>query len=88
MCRGGEIGRRTALRGQRERSHRGSSPLLGTIVCGNDCACFDCGSDCVSFDCVSFEEFCYEFQSKTLIFIAIYVVGLGNNCWVLFFICD
>lgn len=31
MSRGGEIGRRTALRGQREKSHRGSSPLLGTI---------------------------------------------------------
>lgn len=29
-CRGGEIGRHTALRGQREKSHRGSSPLLGT----------------------------------------------------------
>lgn len=30
-CRGGEIGRRTALRGQREKSHRSSSLLLGTI---------------------------------------------------------
>lgn len=30
MCRGGETGRHTALRGQREKSHRGSSPLLGT----------------------------------------------------------
>ncbi len=32
MCRDGEIGRRTALRGQREKSHAGSSPALGTTV--------------------------------------------------------
>ena len=32
MCRGGEIGRHAALRWLWEKSHRGSSPLSGTIL--------------------------------------------------------